>query len=115
MCNVLAVSFHSAKGSAGQISLELGIWALPVKEIHERTPDPLEHAGRVAGRSPEHPFYIFQDKVLVGILFVVLDFFVFGPWIAGLVRIDFDLLHVPALVHSLDAIHASVAGPNVNG
>src|SRR4051812_43195878 len=109
MWSVFAVAFHSEKGRAGQTSFISRRSA--IEKIGERALDLVEHPGRVASGAPEHSLDVLEDKLLVGVL--VVHVLIVVRWIIN-IRIDFDLLHVSALIHSFDPGHSSVAGANMN-
>src|SRR5205085_6639314 len=118
MWSVFAVSFHSANGSAGQISFETATRLLPVEEVHERAPHFMEHSARVARRLAEGPLDVFEDNVLVRV-FVLDGLIVRRQLVLSRRRIievgiHLYLLQVAALIHSLDADDTAIAGADVH-
>src|SRR4030088_624499 len=103
MWRVSEVSFHSWNGSAGQIFFDSmpAIWQgfplTAIEEIGKGAAHSLEHPARVIPRFVEELFDFPLHDILVGILIFI------RARLLDSIALILDLVHVPPLIHPLDA------------
>src|SRR3982074_1549052 len=115
MWRVSEVSCHSWNGSGGQIFFDSmpAIWQAflltAIEEIGKGAAHSLEHPARVVSRFVEELFDFPLHDILVGILIFI------RARLLDSIALILDLVHVPPLIHPLDARHSPVVRLDVNG